>query len=131
MFAHPWRYGEQMLHVPAVALKLHYNSSTNLEQTFLVKTCVTPAAKKSSQHKELLYANRQSFVFAAASNFHNFNISMFSLSTTLNKGFRALGPHNPLLQIYYFEMHVKGLISQFLKKSSQADFLKISAVFGT
>lgn len=41
MFAHPLRYGEQTLHGTAVALKLHYNSSTNI-------LGVTPAAKKSS-----------------------------------------------------------------------------------
>lgn len=48
MFAQSWSYGEQMLHVTVVALKLYYNSSTNLQQTFLVQTCVTPTAKKSS-----------------------------------------------------------------------------------
>lgn len=48
MFAHSRSYGEQMLHVTVVALKMYYNSSTNLEQTFLVQTCVTPAAEKST-----------------------------------------------------------------------------------
>lgn len=48
MFAHPGGYGDQMLHVAAVALKLHYNSGVYLQQTFLVPIYVIPAGKKSS-----------------------------------------------------------------------------------
>ena len=104
-----------MLHITAVALRLHYNSSTDREQTFVV--CDTSCQEILLTEGITECVKRQSIVFVAASHWHNFNFTVF----TLKKGLRTLGPQNPPFQMLFIIwkfMRMKGMISQFKKKKN-------------